>query len=109
LTATATDKAGNTASASTNVTLTVTPNSLCLLTKRFIQTSARYQSLTLVQRAQIDQFGNYLCTQLASVQLTPTQKLLFVKYCDAGVAALVPGGWLTPAQATILTNLASAL
>jgi hypothetical protein len=109
LTATVTDKAGNTGSASTYVMLTVTPNSLCLLTKQFIQASARYQSLTLAQRAQIDQLANYLCNHLASIQLTPTQKLLFVKYYDAGVAALVPGGWLTQTQATILIKLANAL
>ena len=109
VTATATDRAGNTGRASAVVTLNLTTNGLCLLTRQFIQASAKYQSLPTRQRSEIGRLTTNLCTRLAAIQLTPAQKVLFIRVYDDGVAALVPAGWVTPSQATLLTGLASCL
>jgi hypothetical protein len=60
-----------------------------------MQTSARYQSLTPTQRAQIDRVANALCSGLAAIQLTLAQMAQLLNAYDDGVAALVRTGWLT--------------
>jgi hypothetical protein len=44
------------------------------------------------------------CQQLAIAQFMPTQKAELIAAYQFVVAAMVPQGWLTPAQATILVN-----
>jgi hypothetical protein len=109
--ATATDNAGNVGEESTSFTVAVTPSSLCLLTKQFVQGSAKYQALTPLSRAKIDLLVTALCQRLDALTatLTPTQRATLIAAYQRGVSALVPLGWLTSEQATILRNLASAL
>lgn len=90
---------------------TVTPGSLCQLTKQFITSSARYQALPPALRAAIDKLANALCAKIALIvpSLSPAQKAKLVLAYQQGVAALVPKGWLTQAQANILVYLSKAL
>jgi Tol biopolymer transport system component len=109
--ATATDVAGNTARSATSFTVTVTVGTLCTLTKQFVQSSPRYALLTTWQKAMVDQLATGFCLRLAATfpQLTPTQKVAFVRAYTAGAQLLVSLGWLTQPQATTLIGLANAL
>jgi hypothetical protein len=113
LSASATDKAGNVRVESTTFTVAVTPVSLCALTRHFVQGSETYQALALTpaQQAKVDLLATALCLKLDALipNLTPAKKASFVAAYKVGVSALVPLGWLTPAQATTLKSLASAL
>jgi Right handed beta helix region len=116
LTADTVDLAGNPGHGSTSFTVTAAPvtvtvGSLCLMTKQFIQTSARYRALNLWQRTLVDLLGNGLCQRLAAIgpSFTPQQKASFVRAYTTGVQALVAPGWLTQAQATTLIGLANQL
>ena len=109
--ATATDRAGNTGSGSTNFTINVTIGGLCHLTTKFVQSSAKYQSLSPAQKKVVDALAKALCTILDQIvpKLSPAQKQMLIRAYKAGVQALVPPGWLTQTQATTLSNLADAL
>jgi mannan endo-1,4-beta-mannosidase len=108
---TATDKAGNSRSASTTFIVTVSPGSLCRLTKRFVQTSPRYLALPPSLRAIADQLATVACQKLDAIVpgLKPAQKAALINAYNAGVTALVSAGWLTPAQGTTLKSLAGKL
>src|SRR5207244_11587754 len=110
-TATATDLAGNTGVGSTSFTVSVTTGSLCLLTKKFLQDSSNYATLTASQTTFLDSAANALCQKLAAItpHLTPTQRTALLSAYKIGVQALVPPGWLTQAQATTLIGLANKL
>jgi hypothetical protein len=58
LSATATDYAGNSASAQTSYSVTVTIGSLCTLTNRFVQGSAKYAALSARQKAGVTSSGS---------------------------------------------------
>jgi hypothetical protein len=111
LSATATDNAGNMSSASTSFTVQVTPGGLCLLTKQFIQKSAKYQAAPAGARALADQLATALCQQLQTFvpSLSPGQKAALIAAFKNGVTALVPLGWLLPGEAAKLKALADAL
>jgi hypothetical protein len=111
LSTTATDRAGNTATASTTFTVGVSPSSLCTLTKQFVQSSAKYQALPSGLKAQIDQRVTAACASLALItpQLTPTQKAALIAAYKLAVDGLVSLGYLTPAQGTTLKGLADTL
>ena len=110
--ATATDYAGNTGEASGSFAVTVTPSSLCTLTKRYAQGSARYQAMTARQKSSVDKRLESLCDDaLAAIAAGVTankKKALASRYKD-GVAQLLADGLLTQAQATQLSTFASAL
>ena len=109
--ATATDQAGNTGSGSTTFTINVTIGGLCQLTTKFEQSSAKYQGLSPGQKKVVDALAKALCNGLDQIapKLSPAQKQVLIRAYKAGVQALVPPGWLTQTQATILGNLADAL
>ena len=111
LSTSATDRAGNSATASTPVTVQVTPSSLCNLTKQLVQGSARYQALPAAQKAAVNQLATAACTSLDGItaKLTAKQKAALVAAYLNGVAALVRPGWLTADQAALLTTLANRL
>jgi hypothetical protein len=111
LNATATDQAGNVASAQTAYTVTVTATGLCNLPRQFVQTSAKYLSLPPRQRTPGDALAQSLCTRLAALEprLSSAQKGQSIRAYQQGVAALVSPGWLTQEQATTLNTLADAL
>ena len=108
----ASDNAGNMTAQNCPYTVKVTPPSLCLLTKQFIQSSPKYLALPLTsaQRAAVDALANAACQKVAAIvpSLTPAQEASLVKLYKLAVGALVPG-WLTPAQAALLKSLADAL
>jgi hypothetical protein len=109
--ATAADRAGHTASASTAFTVAVTPGSLCGLTTRFVQGSARYVALSASQQTKVDQLLTTVCAKVATLaaNATPPQKQMAITAYQRGVDSLVTLGWLTPSQGATLTTLASAL
>jgi HYR domain-containing protein len=111
ISASATDNAGNSATATTSFTVRVTPTSLCLLTKQFVQGSAKYQALKPSQRAFINALVTAVCQKLDSIvpRLTASQKAALIAAYKSGVQALAQSGWLTAAQATKLSNFANAL
>jgi len=110
-TATATDKAGNSVSASTTFSVGVTPTSLCQLTKQFVQSSTKYQALPAAARGAAGGLANGLCQKLASIipTLRPAQKSALVSAYKLGVTAFVHAGWLTEAQANTLKAFAVRL
>ena len=107
LSATATDRAGHSSSASTTFTVAVTRGSLCGLTKQFVQTSAKYAALSAAQRAKVDQLMTTVCAHATA--MSGTQKHSAVTAYKRGVDALVNLGWLTPSQGVTLKTLATAL
>jgi lamin tail-like protein len=103
--ATATDNAGNVGTASGSFTVTVTPASLCGLTKRFVDGSAKYQRLTTKQQAALDKTIDLLCSAtLTPIKSTtkPLAKALLVTAYKLQIAVLSADGWLTKAQANQL-------
>ena len=111
LSASATDNAGNTGTGSAGFTVSVTPSSLCNLTTQFIEGSANYQRLSAGQKAAVNKLASAACQQLATItaKLGRLQKALLVAGYRLAAAALVPAGWLTKAQATVLSSLVGDL
>ena len=111
LSASATDNAGNTSSASTSFNVTVTPASLCTLTGQFVQGSAKYQQLNALQRIVVNALvtgGCNLLTQIAP-KISPSQKTTFINAYKQTVQGLAGAGWLTQPQAGALVTFAGAL
>jgi hypothetical protein len=111
LTATAADNAGNTTSAATSFSVTVAPQSLCTLTTRFVQSSAKYQALPAFANAATTLLVNAACSLLTTVgpKLKPADKAQFIAAYKDAAQTLVKPGWLTQSQAATLKGLASAL
>ena len=111
LSADATDRAGNTGSASTTFTVTVHSAGLTALTRQFVQSSARYQALRTGQRAAVDAVVTAACNLLLNIRpaLAPAQKAQFINAYKQAVQALVAPGWLTATQAVTLRALADAI
>ena len=111
LSATATDRAGNTSSASTTFTVNVSPSALSALTKQFVQSSAKYLALRLPQRAAVDALVTAACNFLLNIgpATAPAAKAQFINAYKQGVQALVAPGWLTASQANTLKTLASSI
>jgi hypothetical protein len=109
--ATATDKAGNSASASATFTVKVTAGGLCNLTRQFVQGSAAYLALTPKQKAIADAAWRAVCQAAAVVppNLTPAQKKVALRFFQAAVTSMRNAGFLTPAQAQKLVDLAAGL
>ena len=111
LSASANDNAGNTGTGTASFTVSVTPSSLCNLTTQFVDGSANYRRLSASRQAAVDKLASAACQELANIaaKLRPDQKAVLVAVYKVVVAALLPTGWLSKAQATALTNLAGSL
>ncbi|MCU1676661.1 MAG: hypothetical protein JWM93_1419, partial [Frankiales bacterium] len=107
--ASATDLAGNIGTASVSFAVQVTTDSLCRLTMRFLQSSAKYQALPANQKKSADALGTAICQRLAVIlpNLTPAQKNLFVFGYGLSVQALVPAVLLTQTHVNTLKALAA--
>ncbi len=111
LTATATDKAGNTATATTTFTVALTPADLSTLTTQLVQGSAKYKSANILTKLVV----TVLVKAVTSIELqltpkaTPAAKAALLKAFAASVQTLVSGGYLTAGQATTLIGLAGPL
>jgi hypothetical protein len=109
--ATATDNAGNIATASSSFSVTVTSTSLCTLTNQFVQGSANFRRLGTLQKKVVDLLVSGACNVLTNIgpKVKPAQKTQFITAYKQAVQALVQPGWLTQSQADSLKNLAGAL
>lgn len=89
----------------------LTPSDLCALTRQFVDSSPRYQSLTPGQKAVADTLITAACKFLTSIgpDILPAKKQAFIRSYDQSAQALVKKGWLTQAQADTLQALASTL
>ena len=89
----------------------ITPSDLCSLTKQFVDSAPKYQSLTPGQKAVVDALITAACKFLTSIgpDILPAQKQAFIRSYDQSAQALVRKGWLTQAQADTLQALASTL
>lgn len=110
-TATATDLAGNSASATVTFTVSVTEKSVCRLAKQFVQGSAKYRSLPSFLKGVANGVVNGLCEKLDSIEehLSPARKTALLKAYALEVTALARVGWLTGVQADTLKALALQL
>lgn len=111
LSATALDVAGNVGNGSTSFAVQVTSGSVCDLTTQFIESSAKFADLPFRHEHWVDVRVTMLCEAIAfaSVSLDPEEKArLVARYQDA-TAELASQGWLTQAQAAILSSLAANL
>jgi hypothetical protein len=106
-----TDFAGNIGHGSTSFTVRVTPGSLCLLTKRFVQGSDKYKALPDAKKVLVDKLWTALCNHLDGCvpSLPNSKKAVLIALYKKAMSALVPLGWLTPSQATTLSQLADGL
>jgi hypothetical protein len=111
LTASATDKAGNSAGATTTFTITVSPGDLATLTRQFVQGGANYKASSFFAKAFIDVIVATDGALLTSIgpKTSPAQKNTLLTFYKGGVKSLVQSGWLTASQGTVLTGLAGAL
>jgi hypothetical protein len=111
VTASATDYAGNMSVATAVFTVSVSPDSLCSLTRQFVQGSAKYASVTDAQRAGANQLTAAACARLATLNasLTGAQRQAAISAYEGTIDALATIGWLTDAQRTMLNTLANAL
>ncbi|HEY6202932.1 MAG TPA: hypothetical protein VI056_07795 [Candidatus Limnocylindria bacterium] len=105
--ASATDRAGNTATASTSFTVRVNTESLCELTRQFVRSSAKYAALPSADRAEIHGPSTALCAKLAATAKTDVPAVIAAY--GHGVDNFASQGWLTSAQASVLKSLASHL
>jgi hypothetical protein len=111
LTATASDKAGNTTTVTTTFTVTVTPADLSKLTTQLVQSSAKYASSNALTKLVL----SVLVSAVTSIELqltprtSPAAKTALLKAYATSMQALVSGGWLTASQSTTLIGLAGAL
>ena len=111
LTATETDKAGNTGTGSTTFNVTVDAASLCALTGQFVAGSPSYQALKPSARPIVDALVQVDCAVLTSIgpRLLPAQKQAFINAYDQAVRALAQSHWLSFSQADTLVALAGVL
>jgi CSLREA domain-containing protein len=107
----ATDHAGNTGTGSTSFTVVLSSQSLCTLTRQFVQGSAKYQASGPVAKRVVDTAVQAACVLLTNIGPTtlPGQKALFIKSYKNAAQALARAGWLRQAQATKLSTLADSL
>jgi hypothetical protein len=111
-TASATDGAGNTSSATVTFTVSPpTPAALGNLTVEYVQGSANYAALNPRQQAVVTALTNAATQAVARIvpRLNTRQKAAFEQIYAAALGAIVQGGWLTAGQAATLENLAADL
>jgi len=108
---TVSDRAGNTATASTSFAVTVTPTSLCNLTKKLVQGAARYPTLSRRARKTVDALAAAACGHANGcvARLSPGRKQRLVALYKTSLTALQKPGWLTSGQVTLLGDLADRL
>jgi Thrombospondin type 3 repeat len=88
-----------------------TAGGVCLLTKRYVEGSARYLALPASKQASIDRYATDMCAKADAIvaSLTPAQKeSLRAQYYDA-LSKGVAQGYLTAAQAANLKSAAATL
>lgn len=89
----------------------VTGATLAAMTRTFVQGSSRYAGLGPIQRTVVDALVTAVSQGLVTLTAasTPAQKAAIVGAYGRGVDVLVGGGWLTPAQGSLLKAQAATL
>jgi hypothetical protein len=107
----AVDKAANLGRGSNSFTVFVTAGSLCVLTIRFVQSSPGFQQLPAWLQTFATALAGAACQLLLAAATSPDPgvKAEAIAAYQGLVAVLVPLGWLTQDQATILIKLSSGL
>ena len=106
------DSAGNaSAPATATFSVTATTGTLCQLTTKLVEGSARYAALGQTQKQVVNQLTTTLCSTVSSItsKLPPAAVAGLIKAYETGVQSLVTQGWLTSAQAATLTAFAATL
>jgi beta-glucosidase len=105
------DKDGGVTKYTASVPVIVTAQSLCNLTKQFVEGSAKYQALRPNAKAAVDALLTSACNSVANVKpaTNPILKAVAVALYKLAVGGLAQSGWLTSAQAAELRNLAGSL
>ena len=114
--ATAVDRAGNSATATTTFTVTPvapppTAASVCKLVRLDVAGSAKYRAKGREHRDDAGDIAQGLCEKLESLaeQRNPARKAALLRAVDLQIAALVRAGWLTAVQADTIAGLARRL
>lgn len=91
--------------------ITVTPASLCNLTTRYFQSSAKYIALPAAAKAHSDLVAGAACGMLLRIEplARPSQREAAIRAYKLLVDATIRADWLTLAQGTFLQNGADAL
>ena len=100
--------------ASTSAPFSIAPptaSGLCALTRSYVDSSSKYQSLKPAAQKVTDVLVTAACQILTNIgpRLKPADKTKFVHSYQQAVQALVPAGWLTQTQAGTLGLLAGQL
>ncbi|HVU79185.1 MAG TPA: lamin tail domain-containing protein [Gaiellaceae bacterium] len=82
---------------------------VCGLTVQYLESSPKFQRLPLPARRAADALGEAACKKLDRLPGNPVARRAAIGAYVASVNALARAGWLTPAQADVLTGLAKAL
>jgi hypothetical protein len=111
ITRSATDNVGNQTTASATFTVKVTPNSVCALTKQYVQGSTKYAALSPSGRKVPDALVATACQPLAAIGpgTSPPAKAALVLTYKVTVGVMTYGGWLNAEQASELKTLAGTL
>ncbi len=109
--ATAVDKAGNSARTTASFVVSATAPSMCSLTKRLVRNSTKYRTDDQAQRTTADALTTRACALLrvASSTQSPSQKRSLITAYKSVTGALASAGWLTHPQATMLRTFAGTL
>ena len=111
VTATATDKAGNSDTASTTFTITAKPADLCTLTVQFVQSSPAFRALVPQRQTLVTGVAQAACAIVSRMtpKLSPTAKARLVTQYNQFVETITTQGWLSVAQSTTLQNFAATI
>jgi hypothetical protein len=111
LSASATDKAGNTGSGTASFTVTVSAADLDSLTHQFADTTPLYKAAPAFLKVVVDigVSNSDLALKTIGPRTTAAQKHSVIVSYDQGVQTLARENWLTSSQASTLIGLAAAL
>jgi hypothetical protein len=93
------------------LTVTVTSKTLCTITTRFVDSSAKYSTLRPIQQKAVDALVTGSCNILAqlSAKVTPPVADALRRAYVAAVNGLVSAGWLTRPQGATLDAFSTGL
>jgi hypothetical protein len=110
ISASATDRAGNTTNASVTFVVSVTPASLCLLTSRLVHGSAAYTNLSAAHRIRLDVLVAVGCQAInGPVPRNPVAKAARRLVYHVTLKVLSQQQALTPSQVALLEDFAASL
>jgi len=109
LSATATDRAGNTGAGSTTFTVVATPEALCRLTRQLVRSSVRYQTGSRADRAVAEGLTTSACIMLHVFSEQRSERRERVRAYKLLVSTLESRTYLSATQAATLKSYADML